>query len=235
MLKYIAPNKTYDIMKKILVINMLFVFCCSCIAQSKEFRQLEDSYKKEIKLPAVTSEINSAILIDKKLLNNLLVNKQDEKAKFYTINGELFNVTTYGKVDEKPFEYETWKKENGEVKWFNKSFDTKIYALGSIDLNEKYYVWVTKVVGFQKTYIDLYVFDKSEKLKSLVNLYEAEYESNGDPSKIANVYITSTITEDGIIKWEENRFNVKIKREYQLQSDGYFKVVKQESEGEYEP
>ena len=59
-------------------------------------------------------------------------------------------------------------------------------------------------------------------------------ESSGEPSKIANVYIMSTITENGTIEWKEDRFNVKT-TQYQLQSDGYFKVIKQRSEGEFEP
>ena len=84
MLKYIAPNKTYDIMKKILVIDMLFVFCCSCIAQSEEFRQLEDSYKKEIKLPAVTSEIN--ICRDKK--DNFLLSLCVDSQADYLLTGD---------------------------------------------------------------------------------------------------------------------------------------------------
>lgn len=222
-------------MKKILVLNLLFLLCYSCIGQSEELSQLSDSYKKEIKLPIVVSELENHILVDKTTLNILLYDKQEEKAKFYANNEKLIKVTTYGKIDEKQFEYETWKNVDGEVKWFNKLFDTKAYSLGHITLDKNYHVWVTKVIGFQKTYIDLYVFDKNGKLKSLVNLYEAEYESSGDPSNIARVHISSSITKDGTIKWEENRFNVMTKREYQLQSDGYFKVVKQESEGEYEP
>lgn len=227
-------NKTHDIMKKILVLNMLFAFCCLCIAQSEEFNKLANSYKEEIKLPIVVTNINNKVLVDKNLLNSLLFDKQEEKAKFYSSSGKLVNVTTYGRIPQEYFEFETWKKENGEVIWFNKSFDTKAYSLGYISLDKNYYVWVTKVVCFQITYIDLYVFDKNGKLKSLVNLYEAEYESSGEPSKIANVYITSAITEDGTIKWEENRFSVKTTREYKLQPDGYFKVMKQESEGEFE-
>lgn len=222
-------------MKKFLVLNILFVLCCSCIAQSEEFNQLRDSYKKDIKLPVIASELDTFVMVDKGLFNDLLFDKQVEKAKFYTNNGKLVNVTTYGKIDEKPFQYETWEKVNNDVKWFNKSFDTKVYSLGHISIDKNFQVWINKVVGFQKTYIDLYVFDKNGKLKSLVNLYEAEYESNGEPSKVADVYITSTLTEDGTIIWKEDRFSVKTTREYKLQPDGYFKVVNQESEGEYEP
>lgn len=214
---------------------MLLVLCCSCIAQSVELSQLAVNYRNEIKLPTVASELDNRVVVDKALLNGLLFGAPEEKAKFYASNGKLMNVTTYGAIVEKPFEYETWEKINGEVKWFNKSFDTKAYALGHIALDKNYHVWVTEIIGFQKAYIDLYVFDKNGKLKSLVNLYEAEYESSGEPSKIANVYIMSTITENGTIEWKEDRFNVKTTREYQLQSDGYFKVIKQRSEGEFEP
>ncbi|HEX2921440.1 MAG TPA: hypothetical protein VHO50_09785 [Bacteroidales bacterium] len=221
-------------MKKILVINTLLLFCSSCIAQSVEFGQLADNYKKEIKLPVDVSELDTTVVVDKALLSRLLWDKQEERAKFYANNGKLVNVTTYGKIPQEPMKWETWNKVNGQVKWFNKTFNTKAYSLGQITLDSNYHVWITRVVGFQSTYIDLYVFDKNGKLKSLVNMYEAEYESSGEPSKIASVYITSIITEEGDIKWEENRFNVHTKREYQLQPDGYFKVVKQESEGEFE-
>lgn len=221
-------------MKKILILNVLFAFYCSCNAQSEKFYKFTESYKKEIKLPAVASELDNLVVVDNAILNNLLFDKQEDKPKFYSYGGKLVNVTTYGKIPQEPMRWRTWADES-QTRRIEKSFDTKTYALGKIDLNEKYHIWATKVVSFQTTYIDLYVFDKNGKLKSLVNLYEAEYESIGEPSNVANVYITSTITKDGTIKWEENRFNVKTSREYQLQSDGYFKVVKQESEGEYEP
>jgi hypothetical protein len=204
------------------------------MAQSDELSKLSDNYKKELKLPLLAAEVNDRIVVNKTLLNSLLIDKQEMRAKFYSSNGKLVYVTTYGKIPQTPLKWETWTDES-HTKRVEKSFDTKAYALGNIAFNKNYHVWITKIVGFQKTYIDMYVFEKNGKLKSLINLYEAEYESNGDTSKIANVYLKSTITGEGTIKWEENRFNVKTTREYKLQPDGYFKVTKQEIEGEYEP
>ena len=129
---------------------------------------------------------------------------------------------------------ESWTNES-HVKRIEKTFDTKAFSLGQISLDKNFHIWITKVVGFQKTYIDLYVFDKNGILNLWSICMKAEYESNGEPSKVADVHITSTLTEDGTIKWKEDRFSVKTTREYKLQPDGYFKVVKQESEGEYEP
>ena len=117
--------------------------------------------------------MDNRVVVDKALLNGLLFGARKKK-QVLSSNGKLINVTTYGAIVEKPFEYETWEKINGEVKWFNKSFDTKAYALGHINFRQNYHVWVTEIIGFQKAYIDLYVFDKNGKLKSLVNLYEAE-------------------------------------------------------------
>lgn len=220
-------------MKKILGLNMLLMLYCLCSAQTEEFNQLKASYKKEIKLPVVASEISNPVLINKMLLNRLLFDKQKERAKFYTEDGKLVKVTTYGRIPEEPFKWDAWA-DKSQTKRIIKTFETKAYALGSITLDTNYHIWVTKVVGYETTYIDLYVFDNNGNLKSLVNLYEAEYELPGDPSNIASIYITSTITENGTIEWKEERYNVKTTRVYQLQPDGYFKIIKQTSEGEFE-
>ncbi len=225
-------------MKRIIVLIILVTLLIPCIAQSEEFHKLNSSYaKNKINLPfsVINITISKPVLLDNALLNVLLFDKQEERAKFYSQSGKLFRVTTYGRIDTDPFEYETWKKENGETKWYTVSFETKAYALGHIDIDQNYHIWITKVIGVQVTYIDLYVFDKDGKLKSLLNLYEEEYESFGKLSQIANIYITSTIMENGTILWKEDRFNVKTTREYKLQPDGYFKIIEQKVEGEFEP
>jgi hypothetical protein len=234
MLKFIAPIKTSKIMKHTLIIVTLFILYFTSFAQSEQHIKLAEKFKNGIKLPAIVSELKPHIEIDKALLNSLLFDNQTNKAKFYAYNGNLFNVTTYGRIPLEPMKWRTWADES-HTKRIERSFDTKTYALGQVPIDENFHVWITKIVGFQKTFIDLYVFNKTGELKSLINLYEVEYESSGEPSEIASVYISSTIAEDGTIFWEENRFSVKTVREYKLQPDGYFKVVKQESEGEYEP
>jgi hypothetical protein len=224
-------------MKKIIVLIVSIALLNPCIAQSEKFNDILNSYaKNKIKRPVdiISIDTENAVLLDKTVLNDLLFDKQEERAKFYTPNRKLFRVTTYGRIDTEPFEYETWKKENGETKWYTASFETKAYALGHIDIDNNYHVWVTKVVGVEVTYIDLYVFDKAGKLKSLLNLYEDDYESLGQPSQVANVYITSTFMEDGTIVWKEDRFNVKTTRKLKLQPDGYFQIIEQTTEGEFD-
>lgn len=221
-------------MKTAQVLSFFMILFCRISAQNIELIEIKKYYETKIEIPIVSFidlPVSSEVNIH--LLNKLILEIQDERAKFYSVNDSLYNVTTYGKIPEKSMKWRSWADDT-KTKRIEKEFNTKAYSLGFLDLNKNYDVLVTKVIGFEKTYIDLYLFDKNGKLKSLINLFEAKYERNGDPSKFECVLIQSSITKDGIIKLKEDRFNVKTKRDYQLQSDGYFKVISQVSEGEFE-
>ena len=220
-------------MKKKLLLGFFVILFCHVSAQKEELIELEEYYKNEIKIPIISfidQPINGEIKVC--LLNKLILEKQNERAKFYSKGDTLYNITTYGKIPEKSMKWRTWADET-KTKRVEKEFQTRAYSLGFLNLDKNYYAFVLKVVGFEKTYIDLYLFDKSGKLMSLINLFEADYVKNGDPSKFANIIIQSSLTEDKIIKWQEDRFNVKTKRDYKLQFDGYFKIINQISEGKF--
>ena len=222
-------------MKKLFIYSYLHTVYAFCMAQSSDFKELVKLYDTELKLPIeLVHSLPVQDTVSRSLLNRVLFDHQSERAKFYSIEDSLYRVTTYGRISEKPFDYETWKKEDGEVKWYREIFTPKAYAVGYIPISEVYHALITKVVGTEVTYYDLYLFDKQGILRSLVNLYEAEYERIGQPENISEVYMQSSITKDGVIKRHEERFNVTTDREYQLQSDGYFKVIHENIEGEFE-
>ncbi|NJK96448.1 MAG: hypothetical protein HC905_17415 [Bacteroidales bacterium] len=191
-------------------------------------------FEKNVSLPVssvIDMEVNDTL--SKALLNKVLFDQQKERAKFYTLDNRLFRATTYGKVPESLMTWNTWADEKSS-KRITKVFETKAYTIGNIAFNKDYYALLVKIVGFEKTFIDLYLFGINGELKSFVSLYEVVYKFIGDPSETDQVHIYSSINSNGIITWNEERYNVKTKREYQLQPDGYFKIISQTSEGEFE-
>ena len=222
-------------MKVVLIASYLYIVCSFCTAQPSDFKELVSLYRTELKLPIKSvHSLPVQDTVSKSLLNRVLFDQQPERAKFYSIKDSLYRVTTYGKISEGNFDYKTWKKEGEDVVWYKKTFVPKAYVLGYISINEEYYALITKVVGAEVTYCDLYLLDKQGTLRSLVNLYEAEYEGLGEPDKVSKVYMQSSITADGVINRHEERYNVTTDRKYQLQPDGYFKVINQNIEGEFE-
>ena len=219
-------------MKNTLLSVFVITFSGFCQAQSPEFKEVIKHYIKEITLPvSVIHTLPVQDTVDRALLNKVLFDQQDQRAKFYSIDDSLYRVTTYGRIDEDSFD---WTDASGAVT-IEKSLTPKAYAIGHVPLSESYHALVTKVVGVEVTYFDLYLFDKQGELLSLVNLYESEYENLGEVNNIAKVPMRSSISKDGIIQRHEERFSVIADRKYQLQSDGRFKVINQKIEGEYEP
>ena len=223
-------------MKKTIVFILVMISFVSCSkAQDVDFEEFLSHYIRKIPLPIEdTYELAGKDTISSKLLNKFLFEKQKERAKFYSIDDTLYRLTTYSKVPERPFEYEIWKKENGKVVWYDTSFITRVYPIGQLHLSNNFHLLINKIVGYEYTYYDLYVFDKKGKLLSLVNLYEEEYHQPGNPGKGSNIYLTSSITKDGIIKWHQQRFGITTDREYKLREDGIFEIISQKQEGEFE-
>ncbi len=220
-------------MTRFFYIVLLIAMGNYCEAQNNKLDDLLKSYNTTIESSVSFNNLAPQDTIDKTLLNKVLFDMQTSRAKVYSKEGKLFNVTTYGKVEEEPFVWRTWSDET-KTKRIEKKFFTTVYSLGQLVLDPNFKLIVTKIVGFEKTYIDLYVFNNDGMLTSLINLYEVDYKKNGDPLEVKTTYIQSNISNDGIIRWQEERFNVKTKREYQLQPDGYFKIIEQTSEGQFE-
>jgi hypothetical protein len=222
-------------MKNIFILPLLVHFLyIPAFSQPNHFDLLSNYFTKEIKLPI--DSINTLPVmdtLDKALLNRVLFDEQTEKAKFYSLDNKLYRVTTYGRVPEEPFKYETWKKESGKTIWYKAKHVTKVYPLGYITY-EEYIGLIVKVAGFESTYCDLYVFNKEGKLKSFVSLYEAIHSKYGHPEEGIKDIINSSIETNGNILWKEDRYNINSSRIFELQLDGHFKVVDQKVEGEFE-
>ena len=182
--------------------------------------------KEQIKTPISSDELLEIDLsicrqIDCESYNYIVIKSQKERAKRRTIEGRDFHITRYGFVDCKGV------MRNGSL------FYEKIYALGYLK-NEKYKCLITRIESVMNTFVDLYIFNNEGKLLSFLDLYEDEnYEKKGIRN-IDSVYIRTEITTDGIIHYEENRYGVNVKIDYQLQDDGILKEVAKSIIGQYE-
>ncbi|ATA84988.1 hypothetical protein [Capnocytophaga sputigena] len=212
-------------------------------ARLKRYLTFKSYFKKEIKLPAdFTKEFYGSRedTLPKTLYNQIIFsdqerNKIQEYAKFYTLDGELIDrVNTYGILDTTPSNAGSYRhKEN---------FETKVYPLGYIKLSEEYDTFVTKVCQIDVIYIDVFVFSKEGNIKSFVSVFEIDplrdcektWEDFVYNYKVDTYFIQSRIQKNHIIKWTEKRFGMTIKTEWQLQKDGYFKVIKLKKEGKNE-
>ena len=182
--------------------------------------------KEQIKTPISSDELLEIDLsicrqIDCESYNYIVIKSQKERAKRRTIEGRDFHITRYGFVDCKGV------MRNGSL------FYEKIYVLGYLK-NEKYKCLITRIESVMNTFVDLYIFNNEGKLLSFLDLYEDEnYKKNGIRN-IDSVYIRTEITTDGIIHYEENRYGVNVKIDYQLQDDGILKEVAKSIIGQYE-
>ena len=212
-------------------------------ARFKRYLTFKSYFKKEIKLPAdFTKEIYGSRedTLPKALYNQIIFsdqerNKIQEYGKFYTLDGDLIDWSdTYGVLDTTPSNAGSYRhKEN---------FETKVYPLGYIKLSEEYDTFVTKVCQIDVIYIDVFVFSKEGNIKSFVSVFEIDplrdcektWEDFVYNYKVDTFFFQSRIQKNHIIKRTEKRFGMTIKTEWQLQKDGYFKVIKVQKEGKNE-
>ena len=204
------------------------------MAQNVGFSDFIKQYDKlEFPIEEV-SDLNTDKTIDPVAWNKLVFDNQAQRARFYGTNDSLYRLTTYGRIPDKPFDYRTWLNKE-RTKRGIKYFDIKAHPVGSIDYPGGYIGLLNKVVSFEKTHYDLFIFDQKGKLLSGVNLHERQYKNNGEPAgETEAVYLKSSITKDGSVQWHEERFGVTTDRVYKLMPDGYFKIVEEKTEGEFE-
>lgn len=212
-------------------------------ARFKRYLTFKSYFKKELKPPVdFTKEIfgNREDTLPRTLYNQIIFSDQErnniqEYAKFYTPDGELIDrVDTYGILD-------TTFIDAG-CNTHKEKFDGKLYPLGYIKLSEEYDTFVTKVCEIDIIYIDIFVFSKEGNIKSFVSVFEIEPSRDCEKTwedfvynyKVDTYFIQSRIQKNYIIKRTEKRFGMTIKTEWQLQKDGYFKVIKLKKEGKNE-
>jgi hypothetical protein len=222
-----------------LLVSLAILLSASvCEAQDNKKRLFEEivDYYPDIQLPIDDFQtLKSRIVIDAKKLNLILFDLQGQRAMQY-LNDTLFQITSYGRIPEKPFEYSTFRRVKGERVRYDTAFVINTYAIGKIEFGYGQVGLITRVIGFMTDYIDIYLFDKSTgELKSLINAFEAKYAHDGHPDEgYEAVYNTSSIGTTKQIKWHQVRFGVTTDRVFDLSSDGYFRVIYQKSVGEFE-
>jgi len=212
-------------------------------ARFKRYLTFKSYFKKELKPPIdFTKEFfgNREDTLPRTLYNQIIFSDQErnniqEYAKFYTLDGELIDrVNTYGILDTTPSNAGSYRhKEN---------FQPKLYPLGYINLSEEYDAFVLKTSHIDLIFIDIFVFSKEGNIKSFVSVFEMDplrdcektWEDFVYNYKVDTYFIQSRIQKNHIIKWTEKRFGMTIKTEWQLQKDGYFKVIKLKKEGKNE-
>lgn len=190
------------------------------------FKEFADLFKNTISLPNNSEELlnvdySKCPVIDCELYNFIVIKNQKERAKRRTIKGEDFRITKYGYADCEGMTV-------GDELFFEKT-----YALGQIE-NKKYKIFIARIESVMNTFIDLYVFDTDGRIISFLDLYEDERYIKGDTRFVDSVFIKSKITNNGIIHYEENRYSVNVKIDYQLQDDGVLKEIKELITGQYE-
>ena len=176
----------------------------------------------------------------KALYNQIIFSDQErnniqEYGKFYSSDGDLIDWSdTYGVLDTTPSNAGSYRhKEN---------FQPKLYPLGYINLSEEYDAFVLKTSHIDLIFIDIFVFNKEGNIKSFVSVFEIDplrdcektWEDFVYNYKVDTFFFQSRIQKNRIIKRTEKRFGMTIKTEWQLQKDGYFKVIKLQKKGKNE-
>ena len=149
--------------------------------------------------------------IDCDLYNWIIQKGQKEKARRCNIDGEYFHAA-YGMLSQ---------------------YDYHIYALGYIQHN-KYNIYVVRVESHDVSFIDMYIYNKNGEVLSMLCLYEAEYSYFNNIQNTYKVYIRVQLPSIKLIHYEENRYGVNVKIDYQLQDDGILKEVAKSIIGQYE-
>lgn len=151
--------------------------------------------------------------VDCKLYNWVIAHDAKESPMRCNIDGQVFKANE-GLLDE-----------NNDV----------IYAIGHLE-HKDYHIFIARVESpvEDKTFIDYYVFSKEGAYLSVLCLYEAEHLYYNGEYEGDSVYIASTLRSDRSICHEENRFNVNVKIDYQLQDDGILKEAAISTYGQYE-
>lgn len=154
--------------------------------------------KNEIKTPTSSEDLLKIRLsdrpqIDCKMYNWFIYSGQESKAQRCTINGKYFNASD-GLLDEKR--------------------DT-IYALGHIQ-HDNYLIFISRIIGWERTYIDFYTYSSTGQSLSVLCLYD-------DETMIDTVYISTQVLTNEKIHYVENRYATNVKIDYELQEDGILK------------
>lgn len=151
--------------------------------------------------------------VDCKLYNWTMFRNSDGFPKRMTLGNQVFKAD-YGLLEEN---------------------DDKIYAIGYWQYND-YYIFIARIENSieDKTFIDYYVFSKDGMCLYVLCLYEAEHLYYNEKYERDTVYIAATIPSKGIVYYEENRYNVNVKIEYQIQDDGILREVALSTIGLYE-
>lgn len=182
--------------------------------------------KEQIKMPISSEELLKIDLstcpqINCKLYNYIVITNQKERAKRRTVLGNEFIVTKYGYANCEGIMC------NGSL------FYEKIYALGWLK-NEMYKCFIARTESVMNTFVDLYIFDNEGNFLSFLSLYEDENYVRNENRYIDSVYIRTKITTNDLIHYEENRYGVNVKIDYQLQEDGVLKEISKSIIGQYE-
>jgi len=174
--------------------------------------------------------------LDGKQTNDLIIRGQEESSKFVNKSGKLKTVANYyGLYPEEPDSYlkdikgknDTWE----EKRFF---FFPKVIPIGKISLNTQYNTFIIKVIDFETTFYDLWNFSKEGKALSVVCLFWGMRDARPRDEKVTFIIVDSKITKEGNIIWHENADGLETFRTYKLNSNGYFQIVKEKTNGETE-
>ncbi len=160
-------------------------------------------------------------------INSLFILSQNRL--YYLKNDKKVFDQYFGQIMEETAEYDY----ESEGKNINVSFRSQVYSVGRLTLSKDFYSIIIKVIGMEITYYDIYNFSKEGELLSFLPLFIG-YRSAPHIDVVNYITVTSTINDQGIIKWHENIDGLETFRTLKLDNNGYFEILKEEKRGESE-
>lgn len=222
----------------LLLLTTLFISPCT-YSQTKDlvaFQKFSTQFKS-IMLPIDQVEmLTSEDTLDANWVNETFYKRESPKSKkgvgawYVTYQGKLIRNTGMGKYSAGPFTYGKIADDGSEIKCV---FYEKIYSIGKIQLTNGTTGYIIKANSLSSIYYDLWILNKAKDCFSAVCLYYAEKEHEPSCDDLYLI-IDSKITETGDIIWHSNQRGLHTYRTYRVNEDGYFQVIEERKEGEFD-
>jgi hypothetical protein len=219
--------------KTVSITIIILFFCWGCFAQQARFDMFINKFKI-VNLPinnVLTIQTSDKDTLNAQQANSILLRKPTEPRPFWIDrDGNLTQVLKYyGRYTSGISEYVMAEKDGDKVYYFEK----KILAVGKISLEQNYNSIIIGCITMESIYYDLWNLSKDGKPLSVICLYYGMKERKSD--KTANyVIVNSQINQKGEIIWHENQRGLETFRTYKLNEDGYFQVIKEQQQGEFD-
>lgn len=210
------------------ILLSLLVFGSNAYSQNS-VSELIDRFK-QIDLPIKDiSNIITYDSLDNALLNSYLFPCDGKKTiipKVISAKGNLIRHTYTGRYPEK-----------NEVFGFggkNHSYHDRIDVIGKVTLSSNFESIIIRIESTESIFYDIWNVDKlTLKPVSQICLFYG-FKESWHKTTIDYVEVESDITQEGTIVWHSNQRGLHTYRTYRVNEDGYFQVIEERKEGEFD-